>query len=95
VTYPPPSHEHWYVAVQETGTKPRTVLAMGPFANHSDAVPWVTPVRIALAPHLHGRDWWASFGVARIESDSPEPGRFNGLALYLPPVVRFRLTDAT
>jgi hypothetical protein len=83
MTYPSPANEHWYVAVQEDCPRARTVLVMGPLANHSDAAPWVTPVRIALAPYLRGRDWWASFGVARLESDSPEPGRFNGLALYL------------
>ena len=74
--YASPANEHWYVAA-ENG--PRVALLVGPFANHSDAAKWVIPTHSYVREAYSGDilATFAVFGVARILTDAPPPGKLN------------------
>lgn len=83
MTYGSPDNEHWYVAARTAG-RPEALL-LGPFPSHSDAATHVEPVRLECQrlfvhdPLAH----WAEYGVARLLTPNPRPGRLNGHFTHL------------
>lgn len=75
--YASPANEHWYVAA-ENG--PRQTLLLGPYPNHSEAAKRVTPTRLyVLKVYAHDiYATFATFGVGRVVTDNPRPGKLNG-----------------
>lgn len=64
----------FYVTIQDGG---RTLLALGPFNTHGDALRHVAPVRALVRKRGYREGDWCAYGTSRLKTRR-EPGKFNG-----------------
>lgn len=84
-TYASPTNEHWYVAARSGRD---TALVLGPYDDHATAARHIEQARLYV---LHQRTdmatTFAEWGVLRIVTDTPEPGKLNDVLGHLEPAV--------